>query len=216
MLSSAFLAISLISAPAVSSFQSTIPAPLDAIEGLAEDCFDQALASNNSQFAHSAHTLDSKWRGFRAQAVRDGAAAQNVSDLDAAVAALNNIATHVGTSVAMARAANAVSAPMDNFFALYSPVVPPTLMELDYLGRQLVLDGMEGDFALAGSHLANLQNRWQSVKGTVVAAGGTNQAASYEISLARLQDLIAGRADASLIQEANAGLDLVDLMESLF
>lgn len=114
------------------------------------------------------------------------------------------------------RAANVVSSVMEELFGLYNPPVPPPIITLDYLGREVFLDALAGDLVRAGTDAATAMSRWKALKPTVVAAGGEKVAGDYEASLSALQaDINAG--DAKAVQdEANVGLELVDALEAVF
>jgi hypothetical protein len=118
--------------------------------------------------------------------------------------------------LAAARAANAISAAMPDLFALYQPAVPPVMLTLDCLGRELVLDGKEGDFAAAAGHLATLSAAWDGARAPVLAAGGTTQADQYDAALSAVAADTTASDGAKLVTDATTGLDLVDEMEKLF
>jgi hypothetical protein len=165
--------------------------------------------------AAAAASLDRDWQAFRPQAQAAGATAAVLDATDQAVAGLDDAAA--GTDgLAMARAANAVSAAMPDLFSLFQPAVPPALLTLDGLGRELVLDGKEADFTAASGHLASLSAAWESARAQVVAAGGTTEAAQYDAALSALDADTSASDPARLQTDANAGLDLVDAMEKLF
>jgi hypothetical protein len=192
-----------------------VPAALSSIEGTAEDSYDKALAGDLAAVATDAASIDAAWQGFRAQAGADGATSTMLAATDAAVATMVTAAAG-SDGMAAARAANGVSAAMPDLFALYQPAVPPALLALDYLGRELVLDAREADFGGAVAHLADLQATWQSARSLIVDAGGAAAAASYDQSVASLQADIDAASGATLEIEAQTGLDLVDTMEQLF
>ncbi|MEZ4468937.1 MAG: hypothetical protein R3F43_32025, partial [bacterium] len=88
---------------------STVPADLQSIEGQAEDAYDQALAENSEGVAADAAAIDTAWQSFRAQAEADGAGADVLAAMDAAVSGLKAAAAAAGTPASLGRAANAVS-----------------------------------------------------------------------------------------------------------
>lgn len=142
----------------------------------------------------------------------DGVAA----GLDAAIAALLAASAAGDQGVALARAANGVSAPMSAVYAPYGPWAPPALLTLDYLGRELELDGMSSDMTGGQRHVDMLAAAWQGVRPTVVAKGGTTQATSYDSSVTRERSAIAVSDAATLSSVAHSQLDLVDAIELLF
>ena len=192
-----------------------VPAALLGIESAAEDVYDKALSGDLAAVAADAATLDGDWQAFRPQAQAAGATDAVLGATDQAVAGLTAAAAG-SDGLAMARAANAVSAAMPDLFSLFQPAVPPALLTLDCLGRELALDGKETDFTAAAGHLASLSAAWEGARAQVLAAGGATQASQYDASLSAL-DADASASDAGkLVSDANAGLDLVDEMEKLF
>jgi hypothetical protein len=192
-----------------------IPIALANIEGTAEDAYDMALANKPSAVAADAAELDADWKSYRSQAEADGATAATLSAVDDAIAALG---AHSGadTPESLARLANAVSAPMPILYALYKPAVPTELLELDYRGRELELDGKAANLDTATTDLAKLRATWTSLKPAVLSAGGTTQAADYGATIEAMDSDIAAANGTKLAMDAVVGLELVDAMESLF
>jgi hypothetical protein len=189
-----------------------IPAPLLALEGAAEGAYDQALAGDAAGYASSARTIDAGWKAWRGEAVSDGASATALSDMDRAVAGM----TGADGAVPRGRAANAVSAPMEPLFEIYGPTVPTGLLVMDYLGRELVLDGMAAEFSVATTDVDRLAKTWAALRPKVLVAGGAKEAADFDAVIESLKTDAAASSSASLIHHANAALDLTDVVEKLF
>jgi len=194
----------------------TIPTKLSDIEGTAEDAFDQALLGKLDLVTTDANTIDTNWLAFRAQAATDGAAAADLTAMDQAIAGLQAALTAGGDNVVVARAANAISGPMDELFALYDPAVPPALLALDYLGREVVLDAKQADWTGASAHVATIESTFAGLKASVVDAGGQTNVDDYAASVAALKADITAKDAGAIEAEANVGLELVDAMEGLF
>lgn len=200
-----------------SSSSGEIPSKLNAIESLAEDTFDMALASDFASVADKASQLDQDWDAFRDQAKADGASDSVLTQMDQAVADLLDGSDAGFTDpVIAARAANAVSAPMPDLFDLYNPQIPSAVLALDYLGREVVLDGMEEDFTAALTDVDAIQAEWDGLRPSLVDAGGSDVATAYDDSLAALRQDITDLNSDALIEEANVGLEIVDDMEKVF
>ena len=194
-----------------------VPRPLTAMESLAEDAYDHALAGQPDRVGTDARGVDGKWRLFRAQAARDGARSADLAEIDTAVADLLHRATGGSAEqVGLARAANRISGVMDELFGLYRPPVPPALNELDFLGREVVLNAMEAKFHEAADDVMSIRSTWLTMKDAVLAAGGRTDADSFEASLAAIDQAIAAENGVQLIARANANLELVDRLEKLF
>lgn len=193
-----------------------VPDALLAVEGGAEDAFDHALADDLPAVSAEAVTISATWRTFRAEASSDGASAADLAAMDAAVAGLGTIVMTSTDRVTVARAANRISAPMDELFALYAPPLPTPVLALDYLGRELVLDGLGADFTGAAAHLDEVAATWGTVRPAVVAAGGVIEARDYDAAITAARAHVVAADGAALVIEANHGLDLVDAIEAVF
>jgi hypothetical protein len=193
-----------------------VPAALLDIEGVAEDAYDKALLADYAAVAKAAAALDKQWKAFRATAKKDGAAASDLAALDAAVAGLIDAADTTTSEASVGRAANAISAPMDELFALYDPTVPVDVLALDYLGREVVLDAMEMDFSAATRDVDTIDTTWKALQQSVVDAGGKSEAADYASSIADMRADIKAKDDTKLTDDANVGLEIVDAIEGVF
>lgn len=195
---------------------STVPPALMTIEGLAEDTYDQAMAGNADAVAINADDIDLRWQEFRAQATRDGATTAVLSSMDDAVAGLHAVVDANGDTTALARAANSVSAPMPRLFELYEDPVPPAVLQLDYLGREVVLDAREGNYNGATTHVDAIESAFGSVRNALIDDGGDQQATAYDANVTALRTDIAAADATALEADANVGLELVDDMEGVF
>lgn len=194
----------------------TVPAPLADIEGTAEDAYDKALVSDFAAVAAGAASIDGAWRSFRAEAGSAGAAAEVVSQMDEAVSGLVSASATPTDAAVLARAANAISAPMDELFALYETAVPPAVLALDYLGREVVLDARQGTLADATRHIDAIEDTYGTVRPGLLAGGGERPAAEYEASIDAMRADVSTEDAAALETDANVGLELVDAMEGVF
>ena len=193
-----------------------VPAALHQIEGNAEDAFDHAMAGDVAAVSADAASLESDWTAFRARAVKDGAAEADAVAVDEAIAGLKAAAAGQIEAVALARAANAVSAPMSELFAVYKPPTPPALMELDYLGREVLLDGTEGDFIRASSDILATDGTWKSIRQQVVDVGASSQAAKFDSAITAMQSAADASDSTGLVAKSNEELELVDAIEVAF
>ena len=190
-----------------------VPRPLAKIEGLAEDAYDKAVARDFDAVAGAVAKMELLWTGYRSQAQKDGASERLLSALDLALSALSRAKRE---SVPAARAANAISASMDELYSLYQPVVPPAIMKLDCLGRELSLDGMENSFSLAASHLETTDRTWATLEDALVKAGGDAERASFNQVLSAMQKARDDQDGPALTQAAKTSLEIVDDIEKVF
>jgi hypothetical protein len=192
-----------------------VPKPLDRIESAAEDAYDEALAAKNKDVEHEAEAIEQAWTVYRPSATRDGAPSEAVEGLDSAVKDFRAVAKKSSDPVAVARAANAVSRWVGALYSVYHPATPAILNELDYLGREVALDGKAGDLAHAETSIAKLEETWHAVRPRLAAAGANFTAQKYEETLAGIHEGIASRNAGAVVFHAKKGLDAVDVMETV-
>ena len=192
------------------------PNQLDAMESLAEDAFDMALGENYAGVSAAAREIDTRWKAFRTQAARDGVNESDLRNMDEAVSDLRRAAANPAEPLSLARAANSVSGEMEILFEVYDPPVPPAILQLDFLGREIALDGMEKNFASASADVDTMVLTWRRLRQTVLDAGGAQAAADYDESITRLQTALLARDANALVEEANDNLELVDALENVF
>lgn len=194
----------------------SIPDTLSAIEGDAEHAYDVALVEDYAKLSETATAIDAAWADFRSTAEADGASGAVLTGVDDAVAALVATSDLEEGAAAAGRVANGVSEFMPQLYDLYGPVVPSEVLALDYLGREVVLDGMDVDFTAAAADVETLAATWESVRSTVLDAGGEAEASEFDASVELLRSLASGDDAQALIDEANVNLELVDVLEGVF
>ncbi len=194
-----------------------IPPALAEVESLSEDAFDDALAGEEAKVRQEAGRLVRGWRGYRAAAARAGATDDDLRAMDAAAQHFQADAAHPASPTAMARSANAISGLMDRFLVLYTPAVPPVVGRLDFLAREIVLDGMSRDFAAAVKHQTETQAAWELLRPLVVhQAGGQPAADAFASSMEGLNAAIGAHDSSAVVDGAKVCLDQVDLLEQVF
>ncbi len=193
-----------------------VPTMLLDIEDTAEDAFDHALAGNVSAVGTDASKLAATWSAFRATALAGGVSQADATSLDVAIAGLTQAAHASKTPVELARTADAASAPMDRFFAVYNPATPPALLKLDYLGREVQLDARSSDFSGGSTHRSEAAAAWNAIRGEVESKGGATQATAFDASLASMDAAIQAKDATALESAAVHELNLVDDIEKLF
>jgi hypothetical protein len=147
------------------SSEPSIPADLEAVEGAAEGSFDAALSSDFATARAQADVAASAWAKYKPRAEKDQAPASAIVAIDTAIGALPASLAGSPNAVDAARAVNAVSAPMSQFYALYSPAVPVAVLDLDYLGREVLLDARASDIVVgATGHLDQIESSWNALK----------------------------------------------------
>lgn len=194
----------------------TVPDALAKIEAAAEDAYDAAVASDVGTVSTDATAISESWAGFRAQAASDGAQDVDLQAMDSAVSGLTDAVANPSSDVELARTANAVSDPIARLYAVYKPTVPATLNELDYLGREVALDGMQPDLARASQDIDRVDAVWAPFRGTVASTGSEKDAQTFDDSITAERSAADAQDAALLVQKANAQLDKVDVLEQIF
>jgi len=196
--------------------RSAVPAPLKELEVVAEDAYDKALAGDVTGVSADADRIAATWQSYRSGAMRAHASEETIDAMDTAIAGLADALATGATSHALARAANQVSAPMDALFSLYASPAPTAFFTLDYLGREVALDGLEHDKTRAADNLHALVERWEGIRLEVQRAGGTTEAASFDRTLVGAYTVVAAGSGPRITSRAHEILEGVDTLEAVF
>lgn len=162
------------SKPAVSR-SPTIPRGLDRFESDVEDAFDTALSGPAGAARAQFQRIFGSWTTLRPVLQRDGAPDELLIRIDERVERLSTVAPSA-SSIEVARVVNAVSELLDAIFAMYADGPQPLLLRLDYLGRELLLDGTR--IAMGSRRASHRADRSDvefasgELAGFVVTAGG--------------------------------------------
>jgi hypothetical protein len=193
---------------------STVPAPLTRAETAAEDVIgflEQGKAAKSraearllAELAHgkagaaliAAGVPTAKVKAFQQRADR--------------VAALSK--TDAG-ALRVSLAANAVSELMPAFYARFTDPVPPTVLKLDHLDREIQLQSKARDVAKQRAAVGQLAATWKQLRPQLLAAGGGAVVKAYD---AHVKAVKKPQSRAALQKEAVHGLDAVDQMEKVF
>jgi hypothetical protein len=147
-----------------------LPAALADLEATSEKAYDRAVAGDAAAVAQASTRLLDDWTRLRGDARRRGAADDVLSEMDAAVVALGDAAGASTDPIVLGRAVNRITGSLDEIFALYDPTVSAGVMEIDYLGREIALDGMAADMHHAGTHSSMLDEAWMELRPALEAS----------------------------------------------
>jgi hypothetical protein len=200
----------------VSAQTLAIPAELDAIEGAAEHVVDSALVGDPAAVAAGLAEIQAAWDVYRTYAAADGAPKSARRALEEAIEELEGSVEEGDTNTKLARVANAISAPMPRLFAVYHPQIPPIVLELDYLGRELLFDALETTASKGKRHLTRIKTTWNAFRPTVVMAGGATEAGNVDAALTAASAALAAHDFTALEAAALAELEHVDAIEHVF
>jgi hypothetical protein len=193
----------------------TVPPEVRDFEAQAEDAYDVAFGGDVAGVQTAAASMAKLWKTtLRRMVDHDGLSDASLHALDGSLAQLSSLSATSKDNVALARAANAVTGTMDDVVALYHPKVPPTIITLDFLGRELVLDCAKGsDLRAAWAHLRTLKAEWLGLRPKVLQVGGKDQAAGVDDALSGAASALAAHDWPGLLKQAQAELELVDAIE---
>lgn len=182
------------------------PASIELLGRLGEDAFDYASAGQWPK-------LDAALDSMRLAADELGRTepAQRES-LTAVIQALAAGRTSKRRDVAM-RAANETTRLAAQLSASYKPPVPADVALLDYEGRELEIWGRSGNLPRLEAAQRRTRDIWATLRPSVVARGGTHEAARFDTLVARLST---ARTAAQYAALAKPILDEVDALERVF
>ena len=194
--------------------KSPVPATLVTLESSAEDIVDFALGRDRASVLATAGVLRRTARGPAAAALTAaGARPVEISELERRATRLTQLA-RAGAFTSVALAANAISGLMPGLYAHFADRVPPAVLRLDYLDREIQLRSL----ARAGhapSLVAELSSTWAPLRAKVRARGGVREANAFDRHVAAMKRL-EHTSGKRLQAEAVNGLGLVDEIEAVF
>jgi hypothetical protein len=194
----------------------TLPKALVDLEAASEHGYDRALAGDTAAVVEDADRVLDDWTHLRGEVHRRGAASDVLGEVDEAVLAFGNVARSSTDAVVVARAANRITGSMDELFALYDPGVRADLMDLDYLGRALSLDGRAADLRHAGTHLSLLDTRWAELRPEIEQLGNADEFGKLEAAIGATRVAVASLDAETITTRANDLVDRVYDVESAF
>lgn len=186
-----------------------MPPPLQQVRTEAAAVYERAVAGDDEIAFVGPARVEEAWREARRRAEADGAPAAAVDAVAAAVTALRWSATlRDDDPLAMARAANRVIGATAGLVTFYRPGLPPDTLHLDYLQRELALDGLAGDLEAAATHARELERAWTAVRAHVLEAGARRQTAAFDASVGAVREAVAARDFERLARIASRGATL--------
>jgi hypothetical protein len=195
--------------------RSPVPGVLTDTESSAEDIVDYALAGDRRRVVATATLLQQTANGPAAATLRrDNIPPAVVAQLEQRANRLARLSRH-GSMISVALAANAVSGLMPGLYAHFQDPVPPTILRLDFLDREAQLRSLAHQATQAAAAVGALAPAWSGVRSRVIAAGGANEAGSFDRHVAAMKKLLP-RTGRSFEAEAARGLELVDQLERVF
>jgi len=133
-------------------------------------------------------------------------------ELESAVTELEKeVSTHA--RIAAMSDANEVTHVIANLKTTFQPRIPASIDMLDYYGRRLQIGISQGDLPALREACAGIERTWISIRPSVTAKGGTQQAKRFDRIVERL---LRAQRIAAFIPLAKAEQDAVDELEHVF
>jgi len=189
-----------------------VPPALTDLEVTAEHAYAGALAGNADALAADIDRIGNDWSSLRPEAGAAGVTPDLVDELDASVTDLGAAAARKQAAPDVARAANRISAALVEVYRVYAPARVPDVMQLDFLGRELALDGRTSDLRHADTDLAQIDSTWADLRPDVPAG----HAASFDAAVQAAHAAVTSKAPAAIDRNAGAVSASVDDLEQLY
>jgi hypothetical protein len=204
-------------APAVAhagAVTSTVPKALTRAETAAEDVIGFLEKGQPAKSKSEARILRDLAHGKAADVLRQaGVPEAKIKAFQQRADRTARLSLRDAPALQVSQAANSVSQLMPGFYSRYRDLVPATVLELDYLDRQVQLDSQAGHKAKLRETVRQLDRAWRQLRPQLVKAGGAAVANSYDQHVTALKR---GGAATAVQNQAVRGLDLVDRMEGVF
>jgi hypothetical protein len=201
--------------PALTSGGRSVPDPLDQLEAQSEDIIDIVPGGKWDDVAEDVATVDRAWKGYEPQAAADGAPAAIVSNMGAAVAALD-AASQGRQATETMQAANDLSAGVVELYGLYDIGRPVGIGRLDVIGRQIVFDAAAKDQAKVEDQVAAATREVAAIEPDLRAHDGAKVIDQAHAELAAMTAAAASADFATVTAQAKDFLETVDAMEQLY
>jgi hypothetical protein len=177
------------------------PAALVDLEVTSEHAYDRAMAGDTAGMAAASTRLLDDWTKVREAANGHGTEDDILDETDAAVLAFADTARTSTDPLTLARAANRITGSLDELYAAFDPALRSDVMELDYLGRELALDGLASDLRHAATHVSLLDDRWMELRPLL---GESKPAADLAIAVRATDEAVDAKDGAILRSRAEA------------
>lgn len=199
---------------AAATLTSTVPRSVTRAETAAEDVIGFLEKGQPAKSRAEARLLQQLAHGRAAtDLTKGGVTAAQVTEFQRRADRVAQLSASAAPRLQVSLAANHVSQLMPAFYGRFHDPVPPSVLKLDYLERQVQLSSIAGSKAGVRSNVAVIAATWTTLRPAVVAAGGASVARSYD---AHVQTLQKKASPDSVQKQALLGLGIVDNIEKAF
>jgi hypothetical protein len=188
----------------------SVPVELGRAYRAAEGIYRAALDGDPEIMTHVG-TLREAWAEFSDADASRGASPGRIRAIEEAITALFwAVPERDVDRVGVARAANAVRGRLVNLAAEFGIAGPAEALALDFLGRELLLDGMADDCVAAARHTEAMLGTWRALRPRVDARAGDPRVQGLDDTVAAARAAAASCDMPGLIDAAGRSLRLVD------
>lgn len=181
----------------------------------AEDLVDYAGAANWSKIKLKIDAIDNLYTSYRAEAIKNKLSPQLLDFYSQYVEQLNKD-LKLKQADQIAFAANQITGIGTDFENHFSHKIPPEVSRLDYLGRELLLEGKDNNSIAVDRRLGDIDETWSVLKPVIISHKGNKQAAEFERLVSKIKSL-KGKIESKEYREyVNKYSDQIDNLEKLF
>ena len=193
---------------------STVPPQLTRAESAAEDVIGFLESREPAKSKAEAGVLANLAHGQTATVLDlAGVPALRIKAFQQRAERTRRLSSSSARPLAVSLAANSVSQLMPRFYARYHDPVPPGVLKLDYLDREVELRSKAGQRPKVRRAVLNLEATWDQIRRRLIRRGGAKVARAYDRHVRKLER---GATAAAIQRQAVHGLDLIDKMEGVF
>jgi hypothetical protein len=113
----------------------------------------------------------------------------------------------------LARAANNVAGSLADIFLTYSPTLPPDVILLQYLGREVILDATQYDFSGTVADIDTMETVWTRLRDPLIDRGSSQDVEHLDMLLRTLREDLETDETAKLLEDAKHLLPLLEQIE---
>ena len=181
----------------------------------AEDLVDYAGAANWSKIKLKIDAIDNLYNSYRAEAIKNKLSPQLLDFYSQCVEQLNKD-LKLKQADQIAFAANQITGIGTDFENHFSHKIPPAVSRLDYLGRELLLEGKANNSIAVNRRLEDIDETWSVLKPIIFSHKGNKQAAVFESLVSKIKSLKNRINSAEYKEYVNKYSDQIDNLEKLF
>ncbi|MHB1687066.1 MAG: hypothetical protein ACYCVH_06815 [Ignavibacteriaceae bacterium] len=181
----------------------------------AEDLVDYAQSANWSKVKLKIDEINKLYNSYRSEVIHNKLSLQLLDFYSYYVERLNNgLSLKHGDQIAFA--ANQITGIGVDFENHFNHKIPPEVSRLDYLGRELLLEGRDNNSIAVNRRLGDIDETWAGLKSVIISKHGFKQAMEFELLVSKIKSLKNKLNSDEFKQTVNKYSDQIDKLEKLF